>query len=192
MKSLAFWTMCLLGSGSWVVAAEPIALTAETRVKLQTIAFQAAREGDVATLREYLAVKMPLNETNSRGDTLLIVAAYQGQASAVEWLLKQPGIEIDRRNRMGLTALTAATFKGEVGIAKQLLAAKADVNLANGTGQTALMFAALAGRTEMVKLLLDSGAQAGARDRLGNTPLTLAQSQGATEIVALLQAHLTR
>jgi hypothetical protein len=164
-----------------------VAITPEVAAKLQEIAFQAAREGDAVTLKEYFAAGRPVNDANKRGDTLLTVAAYNGRADAVAVILKQKGVEIDAKNRMGLTALTAASFKGEVAIAKALVAAKADVNAANDSGQTALMFAALAGRTKMVEYLLKAGADPKAKDKAGNTPLSLAQTQGADDVVKLLK-----
>jgi ankyrin repeat protein len=168
-----------------------VAITPEVAAKLSQIAFQAAREGDVETLEAYFAAAQPVNEPNARGDTLLIVAAYNGQEKAVELILEQPKLEVDARNKMGLTALAAAAFKGHVGISKKLIAAKANVNAANGSGQTAIMFAALAGKVKVLKYLLSVGADPRAADKNGNTPLKLAQGQGAEEVVKLLEAALT-
>lgn len=167
-------------------APKAVALTSEVAAKLQIIAFQAARDGDIATLKEYFAIGQPVNGVNARGDTLLTVAAYAGSAEAVTLILKQPKCTVDARNKMGLTALAAAAFKGYVEIAEQLIAAKADVNAANETNQTALMFAALTGRTKMVEFLLKSGADAGIADKKGNTALSLAKTQGADDVVKLL------
>ena len=164
-----------------------VPLTPEVAAKLQEIAFQSARTGDLETLAEFFAAGQPVNGTNKRGDTLLTVAAYGGQAEAVALILKQKKVEIDAKNAMGLTALTAAAFKGEVEIAKALVEAKADVNAANESGQTALMFAALAGRTKVVEYLLKAGADAKATDKSGNTPLSLAKGQGAKDVVKLLE-----
>ncbi len=181
---------------SFVVAAlltlpappRPVVLDAPTRAKLQEIAFQAARDGDGKTLAAYFAAGLPVNGPNARGDTLLTVAAYAGQDKAVGVILARPGVEVDARNKMGLTALAAAGFKGHVGIAKLLVQRKADVNAANGSGQTALMFAALTGRTATVEYLLAAGANPAAADKAGNTPLSLARAQGADGVVKLLEA----
>jgi len=165
----------------------PVVVTPDVAAKLSTIAFQAAREGDVETLAAYFAARQPVNEPNARGDTLLTVAAYNGQEKAVELILAQPQVEVDTRNKMGLTALTAAAFKGHIGIAKKLVAARADVNAANASGQTALMFAALAGKTEMVEYLLNAGADPRATDTSGNTAMTLARTQEAEGVVKVLE-----
>ena len=163
-----------------------VALTPEVAAKLQHIAFQAAREGDLDTLKEYFAAGQPVNGVNARGDTLLTVAAYAGEAAAVKLILKRPKVEVDARNKMGLTALAAAAFKGHVEIAESLVAAKADVNAMNGSKQTALMFAALTGRTKMVEYLLKIGADASIADKSGKTALSLAKAQGADDVVKML------
>ena len=119
-----------------------VVLDDATRGKLRDIAFQAARDGDLTTLREYFRAGLPVNGVNARGDTLLTVAAYNGHPKAVELILAQPAVEVDRRNAMGLTAVAAAAFKGDLDAIKLLHAAKADVNAASESGQTALMFAA--------------------------------------------------
>jgi hypothetical protein len=168
--------------------AKAVAVTPEVAAKLSAIAFQAARDGDRDTLAAYFAAGRPVNEPNARGDTLLTLAAYYSQEEAVALILKQPGVAVDARNAMGLTALAAAAFKGHVGIARKLVAAKADVNAASSSGQTALMFAALTGRTAVVEYLLSAGADPRAADRAGSTALSLARSQGADAVARLLEA----
>lgn len=168
----------------------PVALTPEVAVALRDVAFQAAREGDQTTLREYFAAGRPVNDTNPRGDTLLVVAAYAGHEPAVTLILDQAGVTVDARNGMGLTALTAAAFQGHVGIARRLVQAGADVNLSNSSGQTALMFAALTGRLAMVEFLLAAKADVRAVDTRGKTALALAEQQGSQEVVARLKEAL--
>lgn len=170
----------------------PVKLDDSSRAKLQEIAFQAARNDDPKTLKEYFGSGFDVNQTNQRGDTLLTVAAYAGSAKAVDEILTQKELKIDQRNRMGLTALAAAAFKGHAAIAAKLIAKGADVHAANGVGQTALMFAALAGKTEVARVLLDHGAKADAVDKLGNSAFGLAKAQGAKEMVALLEGALRK
>ena len=165
-----------------------IAVDADTRAKLQLIAFQAVRDGDTKTLTEYFAAGFSVNEANPRGDTFLCVAAYNGQPEVVALILKQPGVKIEASNKMGLTALSAAAFKGDVAIAKLLVKHKADANAANESGQTPLMFAALTGRTEMVKYLLEAGADPAAMDKSKNTAASLARGQGAKELAESIEA----
>ena len=78
-----FPTLFLLTSLVVIPQPKAVALTPEVAARLQEIAFQAARDGDVETLTEFFAAGRPVNEVNKRGDTLLIVAAYNGQPKAV-------------------------------------------------------------------------------------------------------------
>ena len=168
----------------------PVVLDPATVAKLREITFDAAREGDVKTLEEYFKTGQPAEITNNRGDSLLILACYHGHDDAVRVILEQPKTPIDARNKMGFTALTGASYKGYVGIVKQLAAKKADLNSANEKGQTALMYAAMFGRTEVVKFLVEQKADIRARDSGGKTALDLARSQGAADAAKVLEAAM--
>lgn len=161
-----------------LVPAPKLIVTPEVAAKLTPIAFQAARDGDLPTLQACLDAGQPVNAANRRGDTLLTVAAYNAQSDAVKLLLKRPRVAIDARNKMGLTALSAAAFKGQDAILADLLAAKADPSAASPRGQTALMFAALAGREGCIKKLIAAGASINAKDAQGNSAASLAEGQG--------------
>ncbi len=156
--------------------------------KLREVAFEAAREGDTKTLDEYFKAGQPADILNTRGDSLLILACYYGHDAAVKAILAQPKAPINARNKMGFTALTGASYKGYLGIVKQLAAQKADLNSANEKGQTALMFAAMFGRTEVVRYLIEQKVDVKAKDEAGKTARDLAQFQGAAEVVKLLLA----
>lgn len=155
--------------------------------KLQTEAFQAARTGDEEALKEALKAGYAVNQPNARGDTLLTVAAYNGQAKAVAVVLKQPKVDVEAKNKLGLTAVTAAAFKGHADILTQLIEAKADVNAASETGQTPLMFAVQSGKVKAVEVLLKAGAKPDAKDKDGNTALSLAKKAKADDIVKVLE-----
>ena len=51
--------------------------------------FNAAREGDAALLAGYLDEGVPVNLTNGKGDTLLILAAYHTHPEAVRRILSK-------------------------------------------------------------------------------------------------------
>jgi uncharacterized protein len=76
-------------------------------------------------LTQLLHLGVPVNLTNDRGDTLLILSAYHRQAGAVALLLER-GADIDRVNDNGQTALGAAAFRQDVDVVKALLRAGAD------------------------------------------------------------------
>jgi ankyrin repeat protein len=66
-----------------------------------------------------------MNLTNTKGDTLLMLATYHGHEPAVDELLKR-GADPDRSNDRGQTPLAAAVFKNAPGIVELLSEANAD------------------------------------------------------------------
>ena len=102
------------------------------------------------------------NTRSARGNTALIVAAYQyGSAPILKKLLKA-GAEVNARNDDGETALIAAAQTGDCEALRVLIEYKADVNfVSNGAGinmhGNALMHAAIHGHLDAVKLLAKHG-----------------------------------
>jgi ankyrin repeat protein len=90
--------------------------------------FDDARDGDLPALLERLDVGVPVNLTNSSGDTLLILAAYHVHADVVAALLER-GADHARVNDKGQTALAAAVFRQDREIVTALLDAGADPEL---------------------------------------------------------------
>ena len=87
--------------------------------------FDMARSGDATTLAAYLDTGVPVNLTNTNGDTLVMLAAYYGHESAVAALIAR-GVDVDRHNNRGQTPLAGAVFKNDTTIIELLLAADAD------------------------------------------------------------------
>ena len=118
----------------------------------------------------------------------------------------------------GVTAIMAATAKGNTVIIKLLLDAGADTNLENDRGETALVLATDKGQlkiaktllaagadvnggnppalikaitrnnSEIVEILIEAGADVNALDEMENSALKLANEIGDKEIIALLVA----
>ena len=87
--------------------------------------FDWARSGDAATLAAYLDAGVPVNLTNTNGDTLVMLAAYHGHEAAVAALIAR-GADVDRHNKRGQTPLAGAVFKNDTTIIDLLLRADAD------------------------------------------------------------------
>ena len=102
-------------------------LTPDELAFLQS-AFQLARDGDVDQLVQYVDQGLPVNLTNSSGDTLLILAAYHKHGELVRALLER-GADHSRVNDRGQTALAAAVFRQEAETVTALLDAGADPEL---------------------------------------------------------------
>ena len=87
--------------------------------------FDGARTGDAEMLAAYVDAGVPVNLTNTNGDTLLMLASYYGHESAVAALISR-GACVDRHNNRGQTPLAGAVFKNDTTIIELLLSADAD------------------------------------------------------------------
>ena len=145
---------------------------ASIRQRLQRYYFDAARHGDVAMLKEFIAARYDLETRDAKGYTALILSAYHGHADAVR-LLIDAGANPCAADQRGNTALMGAVFKGELAISRMLLKAACDPNHRNNAGQTPAMYAALFGRVEVLKGLVAQGADLRLTDNAGNSAESL-------------------
>jgi ankyrin repeat protein len=156
--------------------------------ELQQLALEFARRGETAALAPMLRHGLPPNLADAKGNTLLMLAAYHGQAETARLLLTA-GADVDRRNDRGQTPLGGVAFKGDTALVELLLAAGADLEADNGGGMTPLMFAAMFGRTAVVTQLQRAGASSRRRSRLGLSAGLLVRWAPGIE---KLRAKLTR
>ena len=111
--------------------------------------FDLARAGATAELAAQVDGGLPVNLTNSRGDTLLILAAYYKRTATVAALVAR-GADLNRANDRGQTALAAAAFRADREAVELLLAAGADCRAG---GPDAIETARFFGNTEVLALL---------------------------------------
>lgn len=88
--------------------------------------FNLAREGDTATLQQYISAGVPKNLTNATGDTLLMLTSYHGHAQTAKMLL-DAGADPNALNDRGQSPIAGAIFKGYDDVVKVLYDAGADV-----------------------------------------------------------------
>lgn len=116
--------------------------------ELATRVFDMARTGDAA-LAAYVDAGVPVNLTNDSGDTLVMLAAYHGHASAVSALVER-NADVNRLNDRGQSPLAGAVFKGEDDVVRALLAGGADPR---GGHPTAVDTARTFGRNDLLGVL---------------------------------------
>ncbi|MEU4371662.1 ankyrin repeat domain-containing protein [Micromonospora chersina] len=87
--------------------------------------FDLARSGTTDELAANVDAGLPVNLTNAKGDTLLILAAYHAHPETVGALLAR-GADPARTNDRGQTALAAAVFRRNAEAVRALLDAGAD------------------------------------------------------------------
>lgn len=94
-------------------------------MEFATRMFAMAREGRTAELNAYLDAGLPVDLTNTSGDSLIMLAAYRGHPETVRALLAH-GADPDRLNDRGQSPLAGAVFKREVDVVRALLHGGAD------------------------------------------------------------------
>jgi uncharacterized protein len=179
--------------------------------------FTAAREDDVATMKQYIAAGANINESDESGATALSIAAYRGNTEMVRLLLEartafeigvfhtaiaqsndnteivqafiDHGADLNQKADIGNghTALMFAAEFGHIEVGKLLLANGADINAGDNFNDHALNVAAYHGQLEFAKMLVEMGAELNVQGYAGQTALGHAISQGHEDVAAFLR-----
>jgi len=121
-------------------------------IELAGRVFDLARAGSTEDLAAYVDAGVPVNLTNDKGDTLLILAAYHGHPEAVGALLER-GADHSRANDRGQTALAAAVFRQSADTVTRLLAAGADPDAGGPSARATAAFFELPEMTALLDAL---------------------------------------
>lgn len=116
----------------------PFNYVEESSETLEAPLHDAAKRGNEPFLAECLTAGVSVNGLDRAGNTALFWAAHAGHTACVRLLLQRPSIHIDVQNKLGDTALHAASWKCRPECVSLLLDAGADVHLVNNEGKTAL------------------------------------------------------
>lgn len=109
-------------------------------VELAGRMFDAARKGDTATFEQALPAGLPVNLSNDKGDSFLMLASYHGHLGLTQLLLEH-GADPNMLNDRGQSILAGALFKQEEAIAKNLLEHGADPDIGlPSAASSAVMF----------------------------------------------------
>jgi uncharacterized protein len=118
-------------------------------IELAGRVFDLARGGHTDELAAYVDAGVPVNLTNDKGDTLLILAAYHGHPGTVAALLERDA-DHARVNDRGQTALAAAVFRQSTDTVRQLLAAGADPDAGGPSARATAAFFDLPAMTDLL------------------------------------------
>jgi hypothetical protein len=119
-------------------------------IELAGRVFDLARGGHTDELTTYVDAGVPVNLTNDKGDTLLLLAAYHGHSGTVAALLER-GADHARANDRGQTALAAAVFRQSAETVRQLLDAGADPDAGGPSARATAVFFELPAMTELLE-----------------------------------------
>ncbi len=147
--------------------------------------FQLARAGDIERLEKFFEMGLVPNLRDGKGNSLLMLASYNGQRETTRLILKHGG-DTELANDRGQIPLSGAAFNGDTDMARLLIEHGALVNAPDSDGKTALMFAAMFNRIEIIDLLLAHGADSSLKTIDGRTALGLAKAMGADAAVTRL------
>lgn len=142
--------------------------------------YEAAAAGEVSALKAHLEADPALvNGLSPDGFSPLGLAAFFGHGEAAAELL-QRGADVNRpsENALRVRPLHSAVAGNHVALARRLIAAGADPNLAQEDGFTPLLAAAQGGNAEVVEMLLAAGADPAARTADGRDAAGLAREEG--------------
>ena len=204
------WIASLNGSASMVrtlleAGADPNAALLSGETPTMT----AARTGSPRVVEQLLAAGADPNTSATRGQTALMWAASQRHSEVVGVLLEH-GADVHARseawsqimavpphsspaNQQDVphgdnTALTFAARVGDLGSARMLVNAGADVNDADARGVSAMVLAAHSGFGDLVEFLLDEGSDPDAAEA-GFSALHVAIMRRDEDMGRLLLAH---
>jgi ankyrin repeat protein len=119
-------------------------------IELAGRVFDLARGGHTDELAAYVDAGVPVDLTNDKGDTLLILAAYHGRPETVGALLAR-GADHSRANDRGQTALAAAVFRQSTETVTRLLDAGADPDGGGPSARATAAFFELPAMTELLE-----------------------------------------
>jgi ankyrin repeat protein len=129
-----------------------------------------------------------INTFSDDGFTPLGLACYFGHEESARYLLLK-GAEVNTCSQNGYNVypIHSATASNNTDIAKILLEAGANVNVAQVSGLTPLHSAAHHGNIELIILLLEAGADVSATTDDGKTAAEMASVAGYNELSKILQ-----
>jgi ankyrin repeat protein len=110
----------------------------------------AARQGDVAKVKEFLTKGANVDCASKRGFTPLISACIGGFVEVVEFLLQHKGCNLELKTVDGTTALFEACRKGHFEIVQQLVHAGADLDNADIDGFRPVFISSQEGNDDVV------------------------------------------
>lgn len=124
-------------------------------LELQEMAMDFARQGESQSLEKMVEHGLSVNLSDTKGNTLLMIACYHDRIDTVKMLLRNMA-NTEKKNNRGQTPLSGAIFKGHFEIVKSLITDKASCEKIIGNGQSAIQLASLFGHQAIVELLKDN------------------------------------
>ena len=94
-------------------------------VELAHWLFDRCRAGETARVAAYVDAGVPVDMTDAKGNSMIMMAAYYGHHDTVQVLIDR-GADVNALNDRGQSSLAGAVFKGYEEVVAVLLTAGAD------------------------------------------------------------------
>ena len=150
--------------------------------------FEAAKTGDLPSLRYHISQGIKPMTTNKSGQTFLHVAAQAGKVQILQYLLSLPKVLIDAKADWGRTPLHYAAESGQLEAVKFIVEQKSgSVGVVSDDGRTPLHDACGEGQLSVVDFLLKcKDIDVNKEDENGYTALHYAAESGYADVVSRL------
>lgn len=145
-------------------------------------------DGNTTKVQKYISDGKDIDVKDANQNTLLIYAISNEKNDIVSLLLNT-SIDINERNKQGLSALMLASQKNNITVIDLLTAKDVYINAKDNGNFSSLMFASEMGNTEIVNKLLDKGAKIDEKNLKNETALTLAVKNNHLDVVKILLQH---
>lgn len=106
-------------------ANQPVPELSDEELAFLHSTFDLARQGEAEKLLALVEEGLPVDLTDHKGDSLLILACYNGHNDLSRALVER-GASVDRLNDQGQSALTCAVFRQNAELTRFLLESGAD------------------------------------------------------------------
>lgn len=142
----------------------------------RTPVFYAVEHNKTDALRTLLSLGANVNAKDNTGTTPLMRATSKNQQDCIEILLREKKtVNPNEKDSQGRSALTYAVYSEDLTPAQQLLAANADLNVADNNGNTPLMNAIKAKNDRAALLFIQNGADLTLLNAEGKNAFALAE-----------------
>ena len=146
----------------------------------------AARNQELARVRELLSRNADVNVRSDDGSTALLWAAHWNDLATAELLIRAHA-DANAANDFGMTPLSRACTNGSAALVELLLNAGANPNTRIATGETPIMTCASTGSVDAVRALIARGADVNASEPVQHQDaLMWAASERHSNVVRLL------
>ncbi len=175
----------------WLSLLAALYLCAAPPRALQTTLLEAAQQGSVEKVIEFLNGEVHVESKNKDGDTALVLAAREGHTRVAEVLLEHDA-SLDAVNNAGDTPVIVAALRGHLRMVELFVRKEVDLAAANKAGDTALILAVQYRRTDVAKLLIRTIQDEeilNARNKDGRSALYWASRNGDVELEKILRAR---